>query len=218
MSGYDPYLYMMSPNGGFSGSGFEQTNPYSAFQSGPIPPTSWGGGTPNNALGQPIASYHAPQPVYTPPTPGTPGTTLNNAGLGANSLGAALDFGMFGQPSALSGMGSGNPSMGGYNPYMVPEQIMGFIPQQGGSQGSPGSPGGWSTPNNWQAFLQARANPGRVTTPGVQPPAGGPQYQPGQGVFPALAQQWQATGQVRPGIGINTNFMNALQNLQGRGT
>lgn len=66
-----------------------------------------------------------------------------------------------------------------------------------------------AAPNNWQAALNALANPGKVTTPGATVPMV-QGYQPAGGVNNAWLQQAQG----RPGM--NQNFLSALAAIQGR--
>ena len=75
---------------------------------------------------------------------------------------------------------------------------------QGGQQGGAGAP-----PNNWQAAINALANPGKVQTMGANVPmvTG---YQPSGGVNQAFLQN--AGG----GAGMNQGFLSALRAIQGR--
>ena len=64
-------------------------------------------------------------------------------------------------------------------------------------------------PNNWQAAINALANPGNPQTMGATvPQVTG--YQPAGGVNNAFLQQAGA------GQGMNTNFLNALRSIQAR--
>lgn len=202
------------------GSGFSATNPYSPFPTGPFPfPPSYAG-VPTDAFGRPIQTYQAPQPVYTPPS-GPQGTTLN-------SMPAANPVDRWNQGmAAMAGYTGGDPQQAA----LLSAQLgLGPMYYSGGGQqqptGSPGSPGGWSTPNNWYAALQALSDPtgGQgVQTPGATVPLQ-QGYQPSGGVNAAFLQQrgWGGPGPTggpitpQGGGPVNQNFMSALAAIQGR--
>lgn len=215
MSGMDPMMWMLMS--GMGNNGMAAVNPYSNFQSGALPPTAYPGRA-TNALGQQI--WQAPPPPAAPaPAPAAaaaapqyaspaPGTTLkqqylpwNEADLTAALLGGG---GMGGTPTAT------DPAT---------QNLVQFYQNTGLRNYSPGTtlnqtPQAAPQPTN-AGYLQALANPGRVTTPGVTPP-GGPQYQPSSGVLPAMLNQWQQRGSGVPGVSLNQNFLGALRSLQGR--
>ena len=66
-----------------------------------------------------------------------------------------------------------------------------------------------AAPNNWQAAINALANPGKVTTPGATVPmvTGS---QPAGGINQAFLQNAGA------GQGMNQNFLSALRAIQNR--
>jgi hypothetical protein len=87
------------------------------------------------------------------------------------------------------------------------QNITGPAPQQAAPQQAAPQPSG--PPNNWQAALQALANPGNPTTQGATvPQVSG--YQPAGGVNNAFLQNAQG----KPGM--NQNFLSALSAIQGR--
>jgi hypothetical protein len=79
----------------------------------------------------------------------------------------------------------------------------------GATGGPAATPQGAGAPNNWQAALNALANPGRVTTPGATVPqvTGS---QPAGGINQAFLNQ------VGAGQGMNQNFLGALRAIQSR--
>jgi hypothetical protein len=196
----------------------QKSNQFSNYnnQRIPYPPTynpGLAGGPVNAATGQPIQSYQQ----WAQQNPG--GMTLNataqmppappmadpNAGLRAT----------------LAGMGGyqGNPALGAYLAGQGPSPgqarslaAMGY-PAPPGPPG-PGPTGGTAAtpqgaPNNWQAALNALANPGRVQTPGASVPLQ-TGSQPAGGVNQAFLNQAGA------GQGMNQNFLSALRAIQGR--
>jgi len=205
----------------------QRSNQFSLYNNAalPFPPTYGigGQGPVNAATGKPIASYQAPQPVYTPPTPATgsyatPGMTLNSSN--------PVDRWNQGMAS-MAGYTGGDPQQAA----LLSAQLgLGPMYYSGGGQqqptGSPGSPGGWSTPNNWYAALQALSDPtgGQgVQTPGATVPLQ-QGYQPSGGVNAAFLQQrgWGGPGPTggpitpQGGGPVNQNFMSALAAIQGR--
>jgi hypothetical protein len=190
----------------------QMQNPYTQYPGAlPFPPTyneGLAGGPVNAATGQPIQSYQAwkaanpagmtinntpaqPQPMAQPqqmmPTP----TTANTYTGGANNTGG---YGAGIQPQNYQQMMQGAPMVG-----------TGAAQQQ--AQPQPAAPSG--PPNNWQAAINALAQPGRVTTPGATvPQATG--SQPSGGVNAAWLKQ------IGAGQGMNQNFIGALRGIQGR--
>jgi hypothetical protein len=81
--------------------------------------------------------------------------------------------------------------------------------QQGGQAGGQAAPQPSAPPNNWQAALNALANPGNPVTQGANVPLvqGG---QPSGGINNAFLQQAGA------GAGMNQNFLSALRAIQAR--
>lgn len=79
----------------------------------------------------------------------------------------------------------------------------------GPTGGPAATPQGAGAPNNWQAALNALANPGRVQTMG----ANVPQVTGSQPAGGVNASWLQGIGS---GQGMNQNFINALRGIQGR--
>ena len=201
----------------------QQSNQFSNYNNAALPwPPSYNtgaGGPVNAATGQPIQSFQQwqaqnpggmsinatpAQPAPQPPNSGQ--WAMNNAML--NSMGQQASQGgpsqqmnnvvdMRAQNNAMYGVGLGP---GGSVP-----QPGAVAAQQGGGQGG----GQGAAPNNWQAAINALANPGNPTTMGANVPmqTGG---QPAGGVNAAFLNQ--AQGQP----GMNPRFMSALAAIQGR--
>jgi hypothetical protein len=197
--------YMPNPYGNFDPS--QYTNPYSSFQNSGIPfPASYAG-WPTDANGNPIqppqgmtlnsspaqpAPAPAPQAVtqapYSPP---------NNIMLGSSS------------GVGPGGMGAGSPNTIGANLFLGPGSApspaaMAAAPAQ---QAMPAAanPSGLTA----QQYLQLRANPGYIATPGATVPQSQTSYQPGSGVLQAFLQNWNPA-QSGPGSGFQQQFAKAL--------
>jgi hypothetical protein len=101
-------------------------------------------------------------------------------------------------PQASNALAWMNAGGSGFN------QMAGQGAPQAGQQGGAGAP-----PNNWQAAINALANPGKVQTMGANVPmvTG---YQPSGGVNQAFLNQAGA------GQGMNQGFLSALRAIQGR--
>lgn len=176
----------------------QMSNAYSNYKTGALPWPSSYVGSPTDATGRPIASYQAPQPVFTPNPAPSLGTTLNSwGGWNKNPINGVPTAQ---QRSLYAYLGLGDPGA------------------RGGTSG-----GTWSTPNNSAAYLGALANPSHVTTPGTYV---APSYQPSGDVFNTILSQLRAQGAQSqappPGIGggsqgltmnSNTGFLNALAAL-----
>lgn len=208
----------------------QQTNQFSPYQNQALPyPMSYNpglaGGPVNAATGQPIASYQQWKqqnpggmsinntPAQPAPAPAQPqGMTSQQAWMLAQQMGG----------SGVQGSGRGTTSSQGaldvYNQLMAGQPLQAQMPwlQQrqgpgptGGPAATPQGSGMSAAPNNWQAAINALANPGNPTTPGATVPlATG--YQPSGGVNQAFLQQAQG----RPNM--NRNFLSALSAIQGR--
>ena len=66
-------------------------------------------------------------------------------------------------------------------------------------------------PNNWQAAINALANPGKVTTPGATVPASAG-AQPGPANLQSFLANWKPA-QSGPGSGFQNNFSTALKGM-----
>src|SRR6516225_3843779 len=188
----------------FGGSGFEQTNPYSQYASGPLPYPATYSGVPTDARGVPIQSYLDWQKAnpggttinQTPAQPAAPSPSqweFNNRML--NSMGANVT-GPGQQLGDIVGMRQLNNQMYGRtgptpNPSvtanMTGDQIAQYMQNKPDYRnpwtGQAGGGGGTTlnqtqaAPNDWDAALAALSNPGRVTTPGSPyTPSGPPTY------------------------------------------
>ena len=203
----------------------QRSNQFSLYnnQRIPFPPTY--NGAPTNAMGQPIQSFvdwqqanpggvsinNTPaQPAQPPPGQwGINNAMLNSMGQNAARVtqqgggpanGSQLSdvINMRGQNNALYGVGLGP---GGSVPTQWNTAAPSAAQQGGGGQGAP--------PNNWQAAINALANPGNPQTMGATVPMQ-TGSQPAGGVNQAFLQQAGA------GQGMNSNFLSALRAIQGR--
>ena len=191
----------------------QKSNQFSLYNNQRIPfPPTYSGAPVNAATGQPIQSFQQwqqanPGGVSLNATPAQPPQTqqpdmmaLRNAAL-TGQPGAAMAYGANFAPQ---GSPPGIQQMYGQN-------FAAFTPQQNwqGNATPAAAPQASAPPNNWQAALNALANPGKVSTPGATVPlATG--YQPAGGVNQAFLNQAGA------GQGMNTNFLSALRAIQGR--
>jgi hypothetical protein len=186
----------------------QASNQFSNYNNAALPwPPTYNGAPVNAATGQPIQSFlnwqqanpggmslnatpaqpqAAPQIPYSPP---------NNVMLGSSSGSGPGGIGA-GSPNTI---GANLPVLNGFGP---PSQL----PQAAAPQAVPQAGG---PPNNWNAAINALANPGRVTTQGANVPLQ-TGYQPSGGVNQAFLQQAGA------GQGMNQNFLSALRAIQGR--
>ena len=211
----------------------QKSNQFSLFnnQRLPYPPTY--SGVPTDAMGNPIQSFvdwQKANPAGTTinQTPAQPAQAaqpnaqwaFNNALLNSMGRAATAQGGPSQQMSDVIGMRAQNNAAYGMNPGGNPATggVWGNYGGQGsGPTGTPSAAQGQAgpPPNNWQAALNALANPGRVTTPGVplssiSGGAGGTAFQPAGGVNQAFLSQAGA------GQGMNANFLSALRAIQGR--
>ena len=222
-AGNNPYPY---------GSGFsldQYSNPYSLYSGQALPWPSQYGGTPTNALGQPIQSYLQAQAAAQPaPVAPAAGMTLNSS-PGARSMPGGI-YGAAGGPAAgiqqaqqlLTGQGAyGNANQ---NQAAGLAALMGLDPSQlngmggGGSAPAPAAPQAAAPAfDSRAAALQALANPGHVTTPGANVPYNQGAVSQGPGVLQQFLQNWQAGGAPTKGAGNYNNaaFFNALQKKWG---
>jgi hypothetical protein len=173
-------------------------NPYSNFQNSAIPfPASYSG-WPTDAQGNPI---QAP-----------PGMTLNSspaqpAPAAAPAAAAPQQQGRYVQTSAGGQLPSGE-NYGSATPTNVPAQYQYIPAPQAAPQPAPppaANPAGLSS----QQYLQLRANPGHVTTPGATVPiASG--TQPNNSVLQQFLANWNPA-QSGPGSQFQQQFAKALK-------
>jgi hypothetical protein len=196
----DTPTFQSNPYGSFDPS--QWSNPYSSFYGRALPWPSSYLGTPNNALGQPIAPPQGLTLNSTPAQPQAPpaaGTNSPPPGVIPFQHATMPDGMPYGQTSLGRGVvgSSWEPS-----PYMPPQQ------QQ---QAPAAAPAG---PNNWQSTLAMLGNPGPVTTPGAtvpQAPQGS--AEPSPGVLQNFLANWRPA-QSGPGAGFTQNFNTILRGLQ----
>lgn len=202
-----------NPYGNFDPSQF--ANPYSQF-SGALPWPSSYAGTPTDAQGRPIQSYLDAQNAAPAPAQQPPGLTLNSAPAAPSAIDQANAWALARAASPIGDYSGAGTTFGANNQRMQSALIQQQInanqimsqqqqqPQQAAPQAAPAGP------NMSQAYLQALANPGPVTTPGATVPQSPTAYQPGSGVLQQFLANWrpQASG---PGSGFTQGFYNALK-------
>jgi hypothetical protein len=211
----------------------QASNQFSNFNNNPFPwPPSYNtgaGGPVNAATGEPIASFQqwqqanpagvtinqTPSQPQAPPSQGfasmPPGW---GAGLGLTPQQTqARYYQQMGDQAAQAGLAGmqngigGNAATGAAMGNLAQQYYqMGQQPQQTAPQAAPQASG---PPNNWQAAINALANPGNPQTMGANVPmmTGS---QPAGGVNNAFLQQ------AGSGAGMNQNFLSALRAIQGR--
>ena len=198
----------------------------------PWPPTynpGLAGGPVNAATGKPIQSFQQWQqqnpggmsinstpamPAAAPaggPSPGTTGAGAP-AQWGAMYPGGPMIVQNLSQPNTPTinegGILPSGQNYGTSSPTYIPSTLN--QPAQTSSQAAPqAAQQAGGPPNNWQAAINALANPGNPQTMGATVPmvTGS---QPAGGVNNAFLQQAGA------GQGMNTNFLNALRSIQAR--
>lgn len=209
--GLEPYPMMFDPS--------QWSNKYNQYQGVNYNPYNYGNQVPTDALGRPIQTPQgltlnsAPQqPAPRPSTPSLQSLAQNNPMLGQamawQSFSAPEQYGAgraTGDPyldmSIASSLGQGDINAGRAMMAQQANPSATSAPQQQPQ----------AAPNN--AYLQALANPGPVTTPGAAVPAGGPQWQPqGQSVLNAFLANRGAS----PGAGVGGGFINNLMRMRGR--
>jgi hypothetical protein len=120
-----------------------------------------------------------------------------------------------GQPGAAMAYGA-NFAPQGSPPgiqQMYGQNFAAFTPQRNWQNATPAAApqaAPQAPPNNWQAALNALANPGKVQTPGATVP-----LQTGSQPAGGVNQAW--LNQIGSGQGMNQNFISALAAIQGRG-
>jgi hypothetical protein len=222
--------------------GLTGPNPYLEFQ-GQIPLAGYAGAPVNAATGQPIQSFIDTQNAsnaWNAANP--PGTTLNTSGalpqptMSAQQASAqglndpstwqrgGLDtaqwnaltgpqkasyYGPQGVVGSSNQVDQGNGSSGGYQPIYGPMQQ----PQQHAAPAAAAAP---TNPYNMrQAYLQALANPGKVTTPGaVMQPGAAQTGAPQPSVLAAFLAAHPQGGSTGAGGYSNSTFFNTLNQLQ----
>jgi len=197
----------------------QQSNQFSNYNNAALPwPPTYNGAPVNAATGQPIPSFQAwqaanPGGVSLNATPAQPQAAAppTNGAFSPQQAGRLLNAtGQWG----LTGQG-GN-GMGGVNNQVALDRFnqltagYGAQPQASSVTGAQGGAAqGGAAPNNWQAAINALANPGHVQTMGAQVPLV-QGYQPSGGINAAFLQNAQG----RPNM--NQGFLSALAALQNR--
>ena len=190
------------------------SNKYSQYYGMPLPFMGQMAGAPTDAHGNPIQSYTDAQTAHDAwnaanPAPAVAqGTTLNSAPQQQLQR-TYLGQGTGGAAGGQNAMGSGGPTAGqsAYGYTMAPQQGMAAQSQSQAPAAAPQNPVNMS-----QAYLNALANPGKVTTPGATvPQANLPSNQ--SGVLQQFLANWQNSGGNTKGAGNydNSGFYKALQ-------
>ena len=197
--------YMFDPS--------QLSNAYSNYNNAalPWPPTyntGAAGGPVNAATGQPIQSFQQwqqanPAGMSINSTPATPAAPQAQTPTGVIPFQhATMPDGMpYGQTSLGRGVVGSS--------WQPQQQPMAAAPRPRRRQRTQAAPQASAAPNNWQAALNALANPGKVTTPGATVPMV-QGSQPAGGINAAFLQQAGA------GAGMNQGFLSALRAIQGR--
>jgi hypothetical protein len=184
----------------------QASNAYSNYNNAalPWPPTynpGLQGGPVNAATGKPIQSYQN----WAAANPG--GLSLNSTPAAPQAPQQQMQY----RQLSPGGQLPSGENYGSSTPTNVPAQY-GYapVPQQQQAAAAPQAQAATTgAPNNWQAAINALANPGNPITPGATVPlASG--TQPSGGVNNAFLQQAGA------GVGMNQNFLNNLRAIQGR--
>lgn len=197
-------------------------NPYLTYQ-GAIPMPGYRG-TPTDASGRPIQSYLDAQKAHDAWSAANPapaqGTTLNT---NPNDMMTMRNAALTGQPGAAKAYGANFAPAGapGGIQQLYGQNFAAFTPQQnwtGNTQQAAPAPAPQNPIDMRQAYLDALANPGKVTTPGAQiypgaAPTGAPQ--------PSVLDKFLANNQASTGAGGYTNqpffaTLNALKNVGGQ--
>lgn len=199
-----PYPFQFDPS--------QWSNKYSPYNGVAIPATQYAG-TPRDAFGNPIASYQqalaAQQPAAMPASTSLNSSPQSYANPNQGLINAIYQGG--GQSGGgFGGQGSGT-SVG--NGALLTQLLMGG---GGGTPAQPtaaaAAPAASSGPNMSQAYLQALANPGHISTPGATV-AQAPTPTGQSNVLQQFLQNWQNKGSPTTGAGNynNAGFYNALQ-------
>ena len=201
------------------------SNKYSPFAGKAIPFPAQYRGTPTDALGRPIQSYTDAQAQHDAwaqanPAPAmAPAVTLNSPSSGARfPTGSPLDQMQKSgaSPAQMQGAFSQlSPTIGGQtNPNYAPSLMAmmgGGVGGAGGAQQAQPAPQTNPIDMN-QAYLDALARPGKVTTPGATVPQSAPPSNQ-SGVLNQFLANWNKGGQQTAGAGNynNRGFFDALQ-------
>jgi hypothetical protein len=207
----------------------QASNQFSNYNNAALPwPPSYNpglqGGPVNAATGKPIQSFQQwqqanPGGMSINATPAAPAPAPANTGWNQNPVGSPLNpMGDWTQLAPQLPGASGqqqanyayNLGLGGYiNPATRQAAMPGAGGNAAGAAGAGGGAQASAPPNNWQAAINALANPGNPTTMGANVPmvTGS---QPAGGVNNAFLQQAGA------GQGMNQHFLSALRAIQAR--
>ena len=185
-------------------------NPYTQWNKQALPFMGRYGGTPTDAHGNPIGSYQDAQKAQAAAPPAAPpkGMTLNSSpqsnipqyfynpgGMIPTGQNTGLDH-----PQYIPASYQVNPA------YVMSQQGMGQ--QQAAPPAAPAAPAG---PDMNAAYLQALANPGKVTTPGATVAQSAPPSA-SSGVLQQFLQNWKP-GAIPPGLTIRSLFPDALRGM-----
>ena len=229
-SNIQAYPFMFDPS--------QFSDPYSTYNKMALPFMGQYAGAPTDAHGNPIASYGQAQQAHDAwnaanpapaPAAKAPGTTLNSAQQLYNQMAAPSAMNPTGNPAFGAsewGFGLGaqgavdrnspayqmDPSGAGTGAGGAGTGVPGTI--GGGSAAAPAAPAPSNPIDMNAAYLQALANPGKVTTPGATVPQSAPPSA-SSGVLQQFLQNWQNQGQPTTGAGNynNKGFFDALQGM-----
>ena len=196
-------------------------NPYTQWNKQALPFMGQYAGAPTDARGNPIQSYQdalaAQKAAQTAATAAPPaqGTTLNSSGPPLGSPAPIPQYIQTQGGTASGGQASVNAGLQGgqWVPgQMVPNPAYTAAQQQRPTAAAaPAAPAG---PDMNAAYLQALANPGKVTTPGATVAQSAPPSAQ-SGVLQQFLANWQKQGSPTTGAGNynNKDFYAALQGM-----
>jgi hypothetical protein len=201
--------YQSNPYADFDPS--QWSNPYSNFQNSAIPFPATYAGWPTNALGQPI---QAPPGMTLNSSPAQPQAAQQPAQQGAsllNNPGPVGPGGMRGQyvQTNPGGMLPSGENYGSSSPTYIQPQYQ-FMPAQQAAAAPAPAPAANPAGLTSQQYLQLRANPGYVTTPGATVPQSASSATPGPGMLQQFLANWNPA-QSGPGSGFQQAFSKALR-------
>lgn len=187
----------------------QYSNPYSAYNNQALPSWSYAG-WPTDAMGNPIRMPAGMTLNQTPAQPQAP-AAAQQASTSNPMINQLLGW------NALENMNMPGRAASTGDPYL--DKVYGIGQQQPAQSSAAVQPAQAATANSAgltpQQYMQLRANPGRVVTPGATVPQSAQDYQPtsGQGgVLQQFLANWRPATS-GPGSGFQQGFAKALQGM-----
>jgi hypothetical protein len=176
-------------------------NPYSNFQNSAIPFPATYSGWPTDASGNPIQAPPGMTLNSSPAQPAAAATPQQQGRYMMTSPGGQVTGGAAGGENAGMGGATGGTVIPAQYQYMPAQQ------QAAAPMPTPAAnPAGLSS----QQYLQLRANPGHVMTPGATVPQSASSATPGPGMLQQFLANWNPA-QSGPGSGFQQAFNKALR-------